>query len=145
MKKGILLSFVTALFLLSSSAQANVSIDLGSADACSNIIGSWAGTATLSNPVINCQYNGTGNIGSVDENGNFGLDIHANKISGIFCPNTYADHLAGVCKDGNVSINTGHGDLRGTFSGATGNANGTLSILGIQVAMEILFNKTFLK
>lgn len=114
------------LIALTSSAYANFSFHTNS---CSDITGDWAGRGEATNWLIDCIYIGKGNIGPMNENGNFTLTVAVDKSSGSFvCPSHRDETLQGTCRNGNIVIDTNHGELTGYASRTSGKAQGTISI-----------------
>lgn len=114
------------LIALTSSAYASFSFH---ANSCNDISGDWAGSGEATNWLIDCNYHGTGQIGAVDENGNFILYVNVDKDQGSFvCPSHREETLKGTCHNGNIVIDTNHGNLTGTVTHNYGEANGTISI-----------------
>lgn len=127
--------------LFTEMSHADFTFHSSAPNACEDITGNWNGKGTGSNWLIgSCVYHGIGTISALDSTGHFTLALDIEKDSGSFlCPNHATSQLSGTCINGVVTINTGYGNLTGNFSNNAGNANGTLSALGMSIDVTAQF------
>lgn len=142
MKFSIKAGLSILLIALTSSSYANYTFHVNN---CDEIAGKWAGTGEASNWMVDCTYQGTGLINTVDNTGNFSLTVNVDKVSGSFmCPSHHEDTLQGTCTNGNVVIATGYGDLTGVVSHNAGTAKGKVELLpgvGADVTIKLQRNQ----
>lgn len=132
------LVIAAASFLLSPLAYANVTVRLMSPDNCDSIIGSWAGSGTIKDGWIKCEYSGNGiATGSAEF---FNMHIILNKKSGMFCPNDETYDLPGECHNGQLTLKTDSADLKGNLNeaGTEADVTGTVSfdVLGHTITAD---------
>ncbi|KTC98365.1 hypothetical protein [Legionella erythra] len=118
------------MMLLANGSYANFTFYPNALNNCTSIAGNWAGKGMASSWLTGeCHYHGAGTVSAVDSNGHFNIELAVDKDSGSFlCPNHTTKQLAGVCRDGVVTIQTEYGNLNGHFSENTGNASGKLTV-----------------
>lgn len=130
MKQKIFLSLISVTVLFASTAHANYSFNLPTAEACNTISGNWSGKGSASSWFIGrCDYHGTGTVSQVDEHGRFSVQVDVTKDSGSpLCPPRGKEQFNAVCKEGTIIITTEFGNLKGAFTAKNGHAEGTLAV-----------------
>ncbi|VVC75878.1 hypothetical protein AQUSIP_11790 [Aquicella siphonis] len=145
MKKKLITCFTAAIVSFAAASYADITMHSYAANACQKLSGQWAGTGTAKNWMIGqCEYSGSGTASSVDAAGNFTLKFNADKDSGsMLCPKHTSQQMSGKCINGDITINTEYGSLKGSLSEKTGEAKGTLHISpGVQADLTIRIQRT---
>jgi hypothetical protein len=144
MKQGIVLGLISATILFTNISYADYSFRLNNPEECTQLSGIWSGKGSASSWFLGqCNYHGTGTISTVDDNGNFSVQVNVDKDSGSpLCPPHATEQLNAVCKGGIVTIKTEFGNLKGTFTPTNGNASGTLSVSpGLEADVSIQMHR----
>lgn len=132
--KRVLISVIASLSVLSTTANANVSIFSSSnvQNLCSNIQGQWVGNGTVTARVmgvkVRCDYSGDTYITGAE---NFSADINLRLSSGV-CPASESFIMPGTCNPstGAIALESDDANLVGTMSndGTQVNFTGTVNI-----------------
>lgn len=130
MKRILFMGLTVTTLLFSNLSQAAFTFHSSMPNACQDIAGQWSGKGKATNWLIgDCVYHGSGSTSTINATGNFTVKVSVDKDSGNFlCPKHVTQQLTGVCTNGNVTIKTEYGNLKGSFSQTGGNAKGTLSV-----------------
>lgn len=144
MKRIILAGLSSITLFFAAVSHADFTFYSNTQNSCASISGVWAGSGKVHHWMIrDCVYQGTGVVSTVDESGQFTLNISCDKSAGgLICPKHVETQLKGTCADGVVSITTGYGDLEGHFSSTSGNASGTVTVSpGISADVSVQFQR----
>ncbi|STY28873.1 Uncharacterised protein [Legionella wadsworthii] len=143
MKLKLLFGVTAAALFFTSLTHADFTFYSGTSS-CEDVPGSWVGSGKASNWLIECFYNGAGTISTLDNAGNFNIEVNADKRSGsLVCPDHNYTKLRGTCVNGTVTIKTEYGNLNGNFSKNSGTSKGTLSVApGVDVNVAIEFKRS---
>ncbi|HHF7365234.1 TPA: hypothetical protein ACPSKY_000327 [Legionella bozemanae] len=142
MKQKLLIGFTVVALSFATISHADFTF-YSSANSCDDVPGNWIGSGKASNWLIECVYNGSGTVSTLDSAGNFNIEVSADKRSGsILCPDHHTTKLMGVCANGAVTIKTEFGNLNGIFTKNSGNAKGRLNVSpGVDVDVAIQFRR----
>jgi hypothetical protein len=143
MNINLFLGILAAILLVSGVSHADYSFHLSGSNAvCEDILGDWSAKGKATNWLLgSCTYHGTGTVSPVDSDGHFTAQVTAYKDYGTsLCPKHFSEQINATCVDAVVTVKTDFGRLKGTFSGTSGSASGTLSVSsGINANVSIKF------
>ncbi|KTC83839.1 hypothetical protein [Legionella brunensis] len=143
MKKNLLIGFIAAMSF-AGVLHADFTFYASDSNTCEYVAGQWVGKGKASNWLLGeCVYQGSGTVGPVDSQGNFTLEVTADKNSGnILCPDHAHKELSGTCNNGVVKIITEYGNLSGNFSRNAGDAKGKLTVApGVSADITVRFQR----
>lgn len=144
MKRVLSIGLSVAAMFTATMSHADFTFYSTKADSCETISGTWSGSGKGSNWLLGeCAYHGEGIISTLDETGQFTLNISVDKDSGSFiCPKHEEQSLKGTCVNGVVTLLTDYGNLTGDFSDNAGSASGSLSAMGMSVEVSAQFHRS---
>jgi hypothetical protein len=145
MQRNLRLSLMIAAMSFINAAHANFRLHAADAFSCDYITGHWAGTAKAYNWFVgDCLYHGNLTVSTVDNEGNFSMDITADKdVGSSMCPTHVGLQFKGACSQGAIAMRTDYGNLTGSFSKFAADVKGTITLApGVNAEVSIQMQRT---